>query len=72
MNEIERVQVKTYSGTLESLREMIIDLKVKEHEYHFNALNGEITIIKNRDSVRYRIGDCYQIPLPPEKFEAIG
>jgi phosphoribosylformylglycinamidine (FGAM) synthase PurS component len=69
MNEIERVQVKAYTGTLESLKEMIIDLKLQDDEYHFNAINGEIRIRQYGDVIQFKIGDCYHFKIEEEQNE---
>ncbi len=70
MNEIERFQVKEYTGTLESLKEMIINLKLETYEYFFDVLTDELW--DHKHGIRYRIGDMYHFPLSPVKFEAIG
>jgi hypothetical protein len=58
MNEMQLFQEKQYTGTMESLEEMVKDLKLEPHNYHFNPINKRMYI--NPPGILYFPGDWYQ------------
>lgn len=66
--EIQRVKVEIYEGTIESAKKVIESLELDQ--YFLDVLTGDLYL--HSLGLRLRAGDCYHVPLPPEKFEAIG
>ncbi len=65
----ERYEVEKYDGTLESAKKLVEDLKLQEHEYHFNVTNSSIIIHKL--GVLFMPGDHYHYRLT-EEFKVIS
>ncbi len=70
MNDVERVLVNTYDGSMESLELMVDLLDLESHEYHFDIKTKRMYIQKI--GLILKPGDCYHTKMNPEKFEAIG
>lgn len=66
---IDRMQVLTYTGTMESLEDLVRNLELDSDDYSFNVLTKFIFI--HSVGISYRPGDSYIIILP-ETLEAIG
>ena len=68
--KLEKVQVKTYTGSMESLEDLVKSLKLQAHEYRFDVLTKNVLIW--RDGLVLQSGDCYHVrSMEPERFEAI-
>ena len=65
----EVYKVETYTGTMESLENLVKNLYWNFGDYHFNAITKEL--INAKLGIYFQIGDCYTYRLP-EYFEAIG
>ena len=57
----EIVQVETYTGTLESLENVIKNLKLYSEDYHFDVLERSLCIFKM--GIIYYPGDSYHYTL---------
>jgi len=66
---LDKYQAKVYDGTLESARELIDNLLVK-NDYKFDLRTKELVLFTR--GILYRPGDTYTYLLPNPKFEAIG
>jgi hypothetical protein len=62
------VQVEEYTGTLESLENLVDKLKLDSNDYNFDVKSKSLYIHKL--GLLYRPGDHYQYRLP-ENFECI-
>lgn len=70
MGDIKKVRVETYEGTIESAKKVIESFNLQNHQYYLDVRTNQLYL--NSIGLRLNPGDCYHIPLKPEKFEAIG
>jgi hypothetical protein len=68
-DDVEIITVNTYDGTMESLEVMVITLKLKSQDYHFD-IEKKRMYIHSLDLI-LEPGDCYYSKQKPQKFEAI-
>lgn len=59
---IDTYRVEQYKGTLESLENLVINLKLESHEYHFDVMTKYIHIISR--GLYLRPNDYYQYLFP--------
>lgn len=69
MGDLEKVRVVEYKGDMSSLEDLITNLKLDPHDCRFNIITKEIYL--HRLGLKLRPGDCYHLPIEPERFEAI-
>lgn len=68
--DFERVQVKEYDGSVESLKDLVDKLNWKYGEYYLDINTMKVT--NARLGLIYRVGDHYMYPINNETFEAIA
>jgi hypothetical protein len=68
---IGRFKYKTYTGTMESLEELVRDLNWEFGAYYIDALSPVKELVNAKLGIIYQIGDVYVYWLPDE-FEAVG
>lgn len=65
---VDLVKIEFYDGTMESLENIVKNLKLQDKTYHFNVITKEFYI--HHLGTIYKPGDCYQY-LVNEKLYAI-
>jgi hypothetical protein len=68
--EVQMVKVQTYEGTIESAAKVIEGFNLKNHQYFLDVRTGQLYL--HAIGLRLNKGDCYHLPIKPEKFEAVG
>lgn len=68
VSENELWRAETYDGTMKSLEDLVINLKLDDHEYHFNVRDKTIFIFPR--GIKFRVGDVYQYRVE-ERFKVI-
>lgn len=67
--QIDKYQVREYTGTMESLEEIVKYLKLEEHEYNFRVTDKSIYV--HPLNCYYFPGDHYSYLLPTEEISAV-